>query len=301
MAPGGYAWWYLDAISDDARHGLTLIAFVGSVFSPYYHWSGRGSPENHVAINVALYGPHARWAMTERGAGALSRSAAHFSVGPSALTWREGCLHITLDERCTPPLQRIRGTITLRPQALNTVAFTLDAAGRHTWRVIAPSARVEAAFETPALSWRGAGYLDHNKGAEPLEQGFRAWTWSRAHVGADTVVLYDAEPRSGPHASLSLRFDASGAPHRLDPNAFAAHRLPGTLWGVARATRADKGAPAPRLRATWEDTPFYNRSLIETHLIGQPALAVHEGLDLNRLRSPAIRLLLPFRMPREGA
>ena len=36
--------------------GLTIIAFVGSVFSPYYHWSGRAEPENHVAINVALYG-----------------------------------------------------------------------------------------------------------------------------------------------------------------------------------------------------------------------------------------------------
>ena len=32
---GGYAWWYIDAISDDGNHGLTLIAFVGSVFSPY--------------------------------------------------------------------------------------------------------------------------------------------------------------------------------------------------------------------------------------------------------------------------
>ena len=33
---GGYAWWYVDALSDDGRHGLTIIAFVGSVFSPYY-------------------------------------------------------------------------------------------------------------------------------------------------------------------------------------------------------------------------------------------------------------------------
>ena len=40
VAPGGYAWWYVDALSDDGRHGLTIIAFVGSVFSPYYAWSG---------------------------------------------------------------------------------------------------------------------------------------------------------------------------------------------------------------------------------------------------------------------
>ena len=36
VAPGGYLWWYIDAISDDGQYGLTIIAFVGSVFSPYY-------------------------------------------------------------------------------------------------------------------------------------------------------------------------------------------------------------------------------------------------------------------------
>ena len=36
VPPGGYAWWYVDALSDDGRHGLTIIAFIGSVFSPYY-------------------------------------------------------------------------------------------------------------------------------------------------------------------------------------------------------------------------------------------------------------------------
>jgi carotenoid 1,2-hydratase len=45
-----------------------VIAFVGSVFSPYYHWAGRRDPEDHVCINVALYRPGGnRWSMTERG------------------------------------------------------------------------------------------------------------------------------------------------------------------------------------------------------------------------------------------
>ena len=34
VAPGGYLWWYVDAISDDGQHALSIIAFVGSVFSP---------------------------------------------------------------------------------------------------------------------------------------------------------------------------------------------------------------------------------------------------------------------------
>ena len=33
---GGYAWWYIDAVSDDGRDAIAIIAFLGSVFSPYY-------------------------------------------------------------------------------------------------------------------------------------------------------------------------------------------------------------------------------------------------------------------------
>ena len=56
VGPGGYAWWYVDAFSEDGQFGLTIIAFIGSVFSPYYAWSGRRDPLNHCAVNVALYG-----------------------------------------------------------------------------------------------------------------------------------------------------------------------------------------------------------------------------------------------------
>ena len=90
VVPGGYAWWYLDALSDDGRHGLTLIAFVGSVFSPYYAWARRRGPvdpSNHCAINVALYGVAGkRWAMTERDRPALQRSTERLAVGRSILT-----------------------------------------------------------------------------------------------------------------------------------------------------------------------------------------------------------------------
>ncbi len=34
VPPSGYRWWYLDGLSADGQRGLTVIAFVGSVFSP---------------------------------------------------------------------------------------------------------------------------------------------------------------------------------------------------------------------------------------------------------------------------
>ncbi|HTW27289.1 MAG TPA: carotenoid 1,2-hydratase, partial [Acetobacteraceae bacterium] len=69
MPPDGYAWWYVDAISDDRCHGLTVIAFIGSVFSPYYAWArrrGAADPHAYCAVNVLLHGPARRWTMTER-------------------------------------------------------------------------------------------------------------------------------------------------------------------------------------------------------------------------------------------
>ena len=85
---GGYVWWYVDALSDDGDHGITVIAFLGSVFSPYYAWARRhGScdPLRHCALNVALYGKRRRWAMTERGDKAVQRGADFLAIGPSAL------------------------------------------------------------------------------------------------------------------------------------------------------------------------------------------------------------------------
>ena len=37
----GYRWWYLDAFSDDGKAALTIIVFIGSVFSPYYYSARR--------------------------------------------------------------------------------------------------------------------------------------------------------------------------------------------------------------------------------------------------------------------
>jgi carotenoid 1,2-hydratase len=61
-----------------------------------------------------------------------------------------------------------------------------------------------------------------------------------------------------------------------------------------------RGEPAdpPVLRETLEDTPFYARSALTARYCGEAAQVVHESLSLDRLRSPVIKAMLPFRMPR---
>jgi carotenoid 1,2-hydratase len=275
---------------------VTLIAFVGSVFSPYYAWAGRRDPSNHCAVNIALYGRSgARWAMTERGRGTVFRTAEALQIGPSSLEWQDGTLAIRVDEVAGPLPRRIRGTIRVTPLGLPARSFALDAAGDHVWQPIAPKARIAVTLDRPDLSWTGNAYLDSNFGQEPLEAGFRDWTWSRAHDARDAIVLYDARRRDGTSAALALRFPADGTVTALEPPPMV--QLPTTGWRLARSTRTDAGSEAA-VTATLEDTPFYARTLVKTRLYGEPVDAFHESLSLDRFRSPIVRAMLPFRMPR---
>lgn len=299
VPPSGYAWWYIDALSDDARYGLTIIAFIGSVFSPYYAFARRNGgayPANHVAVNVALYGRGARrWTMTERGTKALQQSEDRLGIGPSSLRWDNGTLVIDINEIAVPLPRRVRGQVRLEPLALPGRAFALDEAGAQIWHPIAPRARIEANFSSPALRWQGTAYFDHNRGAAPLEHAFRAWHWSRQTADGTTRILYDAARRNGTSAAIAVEIGADGAVSAFE--APPRRKLRTSLWGIRRVTRSDHGCDASILE-TLEDTPFYARSLLATSCGGLQGPAMHESLDLDRFSSPIVQAMLAFRMPR---
>lgn len=269
---------------------------MGSVFSPYYAWAGRADPENHVAVNVALYGRGVRrWTMTERGRTALVRDATTLAIGPSRLHWDGNALTLDLAEISAPLPRRVTGRIRLVPEGLATRVVTLDSAARHHWMPIAPSARVEVDFRDPDLRFSGHGYFDTNGGSEPLSAGFQSWTWSRAAVAQGSAVLYDTVETSGARRSIAIAYDRNGTDADFAPPPRVS--LPGTFWRVPRETQCEAGGTA-RVRRTLEDTPFYARSEIETRLLGQTAIAVHESLAAARVDTTVVRLMLPWKMPR---
>jgi len=239
--------------------------------------------------------------MTERGAARVAREASVLGIGPSALQWIDDGMTIDIDEVCAPLPRRIRGKIRLQPSALGDRSFIMDASGRHRWTPFAPCARIDVRLEEPALRWSGIAYFDSNCGAEPLEDAFRNWTWSRASVPGGTVVLYDAVARSdaqtqdAPACTIALHFGPDALAQAIEPPPIV--RLPTTGWRVPRRTRADAGYGA-RVVRTLEDAPFYSRSLLDTRLLGSVAPAIHESLDLDRFRARWVQCLLPFRMPR---
>jgi carotenoid 1,2-hydratase len=300
VATNGYAWWYVDALSDDGRHGITVIAFIGSVFSPYYAWARSRAartgktvdPRNHVSINVAVYGGRGkRWAMTERGDRDLQRSRDCFQVADSQWRWENDGLTIDLNELGVPWPRRIRGQVRLTPDWLSNAAFPLSRDGAHVWHPFAPRARVVADFSQPALKWQGSGYLDGNHGSAPLQTAFRGWNWSRLTTPEATQITYDLDPWNAPPWSLTLRADHGG---RLGPATDGGRMdLPRTGWRVRRTAPA--GTVVTR---SLEDTPFYARSEITGRLGAEHGHGVHESLDLQRLSQGWVNCLLPFRMPR---
>lgn len=301
----GYAWWYVDALSDCGRHGLTMIAMLGCVFSPWYAAArrrGEGNPLAHPALNLALYGEGGRrWALTERGAGDVERSNAQLAIGPSALRWDGTRLVIEVNEITSPWPSRLCGRVTVHPSMLLSQAYAIDALGRHLWTPISPHCRVEVEFTQPALRWQGTAYLDANEGSAPLEADFDSWNWSRAsatdcsRIFYDTCWRADVATKSSRGRSISLAIDAKGRTEELP--APPRQALPATRWGIARETRCDAGARAEVLE-TLESGPFYARSLVRTRAEGRDWTAFHESVSLRRFAARWVQALLPVRLPR---
>lgn len=299
VAPDGYAWWYLDAMADDGVHGLTVIFLLGNVFSPYYRRARRQGPtraEHHCAVNAVLYGGReARWAFSEYAADAVQRDSHHLVIGRNRLHWQDDGCRFVIDDRSAPLRRALRGTLTVRPHALLDCRLNLDSSGRHQWQPLALGADVEVTFDAPRLHWRGTGYLDSNRGLRPLEHDFLGWDWSRTHGARQGELLYDVRRVDGSRHCHRLQVTQDGRSTLLDAPQEAT--LPATtLWRLPRTTRATGGRCA--VRATWEDTPFYARSLIETEIDGTRHLAVHESLSLPRFVHPCVQWMLPFRMRR---
>ena len=297
VPPNGYAWWYVDALSDDGQNGITIIAFIGSVFSPYYAFARRNGPAdplNHCAINVAVYTKGSnRWAMTERPRDAVGCAPNEFAVGPSNLLWDGHSLVIRIDEITVPIPRRLRGTIRVVPTAITQQVFTLNESGNHRWWPMAPCARVQVALDAPHLRWQGDGYFDMNRGDAPLESGFVDWQWSRGATRDGAIILYEALRRDGSCVDLAMTFDPQGRMQMFEPPAL--HSLKHTGWRVGREVRSED---APRVLKTLEDAPFYARSVVSARLLDEPVTLMHESLSLDRFRKPIVQAMLPFRMPR---
>jgi carotenoid 1,2-hydratase len=263
--PGGYAWWYVDALTPSGD-GLVCILFLGSVFSSKYaaRWKRgeRARPLEHCAVNLALYrgGRRVGFVMSEYDrAGAAE--ADRLAIGESTLSRDGATVTIALRDRTVPGHARVAGTITVEPLAPAWPEYRIvdDLAG-HAWQVLAPRARVRAELPTQRFALDAEGYFDHNAGAGRIEASVARWSWARFAGPHGLTVVYGLEERSG--AVRAIRFDeaASGAPRVSESDAAptgAARRL---RWGMQLPEQfGARGGWRCQAGATLEEAPFYSR------------------------------------------
>jgi len=291
----GYAWWYMDGISDDGSMAISIIAFIGSVFSPWYSWSGRKNPHNHCSLNIVTYGKGGRWTMTERNEGSIGLSSNNFQIGPSDVFWNGKSLDITFREITIPHLDILEGSISIFPENMTDIEVLLKPDGTHIWRPFAPISRIQVETNKKGWKWEGNAYLDGNFGTRALEQDFSYWTWSRLPFKQHTITFYDAELKNGDNTNIALKFGKDGSINIIDPPPLK--KVKRTNWLLKRVARSDNDF-APFQNKRLLDSPFYSRSELVTKINGEKTVGIHEALDMGRFTNPFIQPLLCAKIPR---
>lgn len=250
----------------------------------------------HCGVNAVLYRRRGgRWVMTQIPRSKVQRGQEELRMSGSRIAREGTTIRISLDEQTAVWGQRVRGQVELNLEGGLEAPRALDRAGDHAWWPVGAIARASVKLETPGLSFSGSAYHDCNFGRVPLEQSFARWTWSRSEVqsGSGVAILYDTVEKSGESLQLGLHLDTKGvrlieAPHQVS--------LGKGGWGMADETRSESLERPPKLVRRLEDTPFYNRSLIRSTLLGQDCVSVHESLSLDRFTQGWVQFLLPFRI-----
>jgi carotenoid 1,2-hydratase len=277
---------------------VTVIAFVGAVFSPAYYRSRRrvrlaADPLAHCGMHVVVHGDRSAWAMSEWRGRDVVREKDALVLGRSRILRDTGGITIHIDERASPWTSAVRGTIRIDAGPWSSRVFALDGDGRHGWWPVAPRARMQVVLDEPALRFVGTGYHDANAGSEALEQAFAGWSWCRAAHEDRTLVLYDVNARRDAVAPIGVAFGDDGGMTAIE--GLVPCELATSRWRIPRITRVDPDTRASVVREL-VDAPFYARSLVDTTLCGRTTLAVHEVVDLDRFVHRATQWMLPFRI-----
>ena len=289
VPPDGYAWWYVDGISDDgdARrlghrlHRVGVFALVSLV--------GPQNPAESCCINVATYGP--RRALHDDRPGrsrAAPVAATRLQVGPSSMHWTGDELIIDIDEiSARRMVSRVAGTITLTPAAVTEVELPLTPDGAHVWRPFAPIGRHRGRPEPAGLALdrarlfrrqfrhprAGGGFQLLDLGPVPAAATGRPASTTRPAATVSTWRGGRVSTRTG-----SAREIAPPPPRPLRAQ---------SLWAVRRETRADAGYQPRQVKRDAGCAVLFPVAVRNPDRRRESRPGVHEALDLDRFRHAA--------------
>ncbi|MBC8102800.1 MAG: hypothetical protein H7Z41_09460 [Cytophagales bacterium] len=288
---GAYEWWYFDAFSDDGRYALVAIFLLGSPMTPYYKFVAEGNqpdPMDWCGVFFTLHeNVNGKWkerayAYNLYRDGDFHTDKPEVSVGGSRLTYdAPGKWRVSIHERGLWR-GRIEAEMTFEMPLLGDNLSPEGDSMReatHAWVCTAPvcalNARIQINHSSP-ISFRGAGYHDHNFGTLPLRD-VAAWYWARGQVDSGdglprSVILYYVSEISQPVPRVTaLLFDAQGGCIACNANAIGSKESPVTnAYGLTHPVTVTAASvyPSPGVTVTatflpeagpFSEGPFYRR------------------------------------------
>jgi carotenoid 1,2-hydratase len=319
--PGAFLWWYLDLVGDDGQ-GLVLIWSWGLPFLPGLASAARrGAPQlprDRPSINLAIY---------EQGRPSYylfhEVDPADAAWCPSAGRWRIGATEI----RATPgPGGTLRVTADLDlpvPGAGERLVGRVQAAGtlrqadgpdagdpRHQWAPLLAAARgsIDARCGRQRFGFEGRAYHDRNAGQQPMhELGIDRWWWGRLAFPGRELIWYHLAPEdpAEPMQTLVIEVTADGRTRQVADAAVEISRARRSLFGLQWPTELRFADPDGRvvvvhLTAGVDDSPFYQRMLVEAQCDGERARGVAELVVPGAVDPDWMRWLVTMRVHREG-
>lgn len=212
--PGGYEWWYFDAVDESSGYALVVIFYQGNPFSNRYirqledpDEGQSGKPSDFPAISISLYRDQepVYYSFTEYPPREteFKEQEPSVRVGGNSFTAdiseRGMRYNLKLSEEL-PSGDKMVAEFSFSSSLHNMEGFQ-EALGEnqqgHTWNLVMPRAEVEGSFSvyrnselTHSSTFKGLGYHDHNTGKEPMKDDFRDWYWGRYHFDSSTLVYY---------------------------------------------------------------------------------------------------------------
>ena len=284
-APGGYEWWYFDAIDPETGFKCVVIFYRGNPFSTRYIRQSEQSldamPGHYPAVSISIYEgsdpiyysfqefePAECSFPTDEVAVRIGNHRLKQSVGD------DGFLSYLLElEETLPSGDQITAELTFTSRRLqHNVArgdHNSDDAS-HLWNLVQPRADVtgsvalEGYGNRKKISVNGTGYHDHNVGFEPMKDDFTDWYWGRFHADGETLIYY-AMNRTGADTDYHawLINEADGAVKTASEISFADRGV--NLFGLSNyhqlEIRADHFEASITQGRLLDNGPFYRRYL----------------------------------------
>jgi carotenoid 1,2-hydratase len=336
VAPGGFAWWYLDVVTPEGD-GLVLIWSYGLPFLPGYAGAARAGraerPSDRPSLNVVVYrgGRPVVYLLQEYGPGDAEAVAGfepgadpaagetdaglHLRLGGSRFASRVegGRRRVEVEIDCAMPgtRERLRGTVRVDGVARRAEGGETDPPDEpHVWTPLTGPAHGEVALrcgDRAVARFAGRAYHDRNGGSVPLHGlGMDFWMWGRLPFRDREAIYYLLWPHGSEHPErcIGVEIDQGGKTRRIPglrlERAEPRRTLAGLPWS-ARLRLLQGRDPWLEVRHTRviDSGPFYLRFLSEaTSADGERATGMGELCYPERVDQALLRPLVRMKVHR---